>query len=308
MILQDWTEEHTCRFQKDMFKVKHNLASTGLFTDEALIDLLDRHPKDQLDVCMPADHPVYEFKFRTGDVRDVDGKTLIEAVKSGAIWMNLRKAMNLHPEYKAVLDEMYEELAEKTGQNSFHARGGILISSPVAKVPLHFDATETILWHVRGHKRMYLYPMTREFLPDEDYEALMFNQTEDYLPYRPEMEEAATYFDLHDGEMMTWPLNAPHRVENMSYCVSVTTEYSTRESSVKNAAMYTNAVLRRKLGFSPDWRSASYPEKLIKAGAGKVLRKVGVLDSVKAVDMVSFVVDKNAAGYVRDVAPYERVF
>ena len=55
-------------------------------------------------------------------------------------------------------------------------------------------------------------------------------------------------------------------------------------------------------------RDRSYPEKLIKAGAGKVLRKVGVLDSVKAVDMVSFVVDKNAAGYVRDVAPYERVF
>jgi len=308
MILSHWTEEHTRRFQKDMFKVKHNLSSTGLFTDEALIDLLDRHPKDQLDVCTISDHPVYEFKFRTGDVRDVDGKTLIEAVKSGSIWMNLRKAMNLHPEYKAVLDQMYGELAQKTGQKSFHARGGILISSPVAKVPLHFDATETILWHVRGHKRMYLYPQTEEFLADEDYETLMFNQTEDYLPYRPDMEEAATYFDLNDDEMMTWPLNAPHRVENMSYCVSVTTEYSTRESSIKNAVMYTNAVLRRKLGMSPDWRSASYPEKLLKAGAGKVLRKVGVLDGAKVEDMVSFVVDKNVAGYIRDVTPYQRVF
>ena len=308
MILDGWTADHTARFQKDMFKVKHNLNDTGLFTDDALAELLDKHPRDKLDVCAKGDHPVFEFKFRTGDVRDVDGKTLIEAAKNGSIWMNLREAMNIHPEYKRVLDQMYGDLAEKTGQKSFHARGGILISSPTAKVPYHFDATETILWHVHGHKRMYLYPRTEEFLPDDGYETYMFNKTEDYLPYNDGMEEAATMFDLHDNEMITWPLNSPHRVENMSYCVSVTTEYSTRESSIKNSVMYANAVLRRRLGMSPDWRSASGPEKVIKAGLGKVLRKVGVLDDLTAEDYVTFTVDKDAPNFIRDVEPYQRSF
>jgi len=308
MILNGWTDRDTARFQKDMFKVKHRLNETGLFTDEVLADLLDKHPKEQLDVCARDNHPIFEFKFRTGDVRDVDGKTLIEAVKKGSIWMNLRKAMNIHPEYSAVLTQIYGEIAEKTGQKPYHARGGILISSPTAKVPFHFDATETILWHVRGHKRMYLYPRTEAFLPDEGYEALMFSQTEDYLPYNDTMDEAATCFDLHDNEMMTWPLNAPHRVENLSYCVSVTTEYSTRESSIKNAVMYTNAVLRQKYAKSPNWRSASTPERLVKAGLGKVLRKVGVLDNMKVKDLVSFTVDKNAPNYIRDVEPYQRSF
>lgn len=308
MIITDWVDEHTEKFRKETFKIKHDLISTGLFSDEALSELLDKHPKDQLDVCTLSNHPIYEYKFRTGDVRDVDGETLIEAVKAGTIWMNLRKAMNIHPEYRAVLEKMYGEIGTLTGKKPFHARGGILISSPAAQVPLHFDATETILWHIRGQKRMHFYPQTEAFLPDEDYEALMYRVTEDYLPYDPSMENEAEIFDLAEGEMITWPLNRPHRVKNQSYCVSVTTEYSTPESTLKNSTMYTNAVLRRKLGMKPNWQRASAPEKFIKAGVGKVLRKIGVLDTLKVQDMVSFTVDKNAPGYIRDVKPYVRIF
>ena len=167
-----------------------------------------------------SNHPIYQYKFRTGDVRDVDGKTLIEAVKDGTIWMNLRKAMNIHPEYSAVLDQMYGEIATLTGMKPINARGGILISSPAAKVPLHFDATETVLWHIRGQKRVILYPQTESILPDEEYETFMYKVTEDYLPHDLSMEEETESFDLEEGEMITWALNRPHRVENQSYCVS----------------------------------------------------------------------------------------
>ena len=308
MILSNWSDEHTEKFRKESFKVKHNLMATGLFSDDALAELLDKHPKDQLDVCTLSDHPVFQYKFRTGDVRGVEGKTLIEAVKAGSIWINVRKAMNIHPEYNAVLKQMYGELAELTGSKPFHARGAILISSPTAQVPLHFDATETILWHVRGHKRMYLFPNTEEFLPDEEYEKLMYRVTEDYLPYEASMEKSAISYDLYDSEMVTWPLNQPHRVENKTYCVSVTTEYSTPESTMKNAAMYTNAVLRRKFRLSPNWQSASKSEKFIKASAGKVLRKIGVLDTLKAEDLVTFKIDKTVPGFIRDVDSYVRNF
>lgn len=308
MIIPDWTEQHSEKFQNEAFKVGHTLSSTGLFTDEALADLLDRHPKSHLDVCTIGDHPVYEYKFKSGDARDVDGATLIEAVKAGAIWMNLRKAMNMHPEYKVVLDQMYGELSANTGQTSFNANGGILVSSPTAKVPFHFDATETILWHVRGHKRLYLYPNTKEFLSDEDYESLMFDQSEDYLPYARDMDAAAECFDLYDNEMLTWPLNAPHRVQNKTFCVSVTTEYSSTRSSLKNSAMYTNAILRQKFGMSPVWRPKARVVNTVKAGAGKVFRKVGVLNGLQSADFVSFVVDKNASGYVRDITPFQRDF
>lgn len=308
MILKNWTDKHSEKFRNEAFKVKHDLTETGLFTDEALADLLDRHPKDQLDVCTLKDHDVFGNTFRTGDVRGVDGRTLIDAVKKGSIWMNLRKAMNLHPDYKAVLDKMFAELSEISGQKPFQARGGILISSPTAKAPFHFDPTETILWHIRGHKKFFLYPDSEDFLADKDYEKVIFSQSEDNLPYRTDMESSAQCFDLFDNEMLTWPLNRPHRVENMSYCVSVSTEYSTAESSIKNAAMYTNAALRNKFGMSPNWRTASLPEKVVKAGMGRVLRKIGVLNEMRAVDYVSFQIDPNLPNYIRDVPPYERNF
>jgi len=262
MIISNWSDEHTRKFQNETLRVKHDLISTGLFSDEALSELLDKHPKDQLDVCAISNHPIYQHKFRTGDVRDVDGKTLIEAAKDGTIWMNLRKAMNIHPEYSAVLDKMYGEIAT----------------------------------------------LTESILPDEEYETFMYKVTEDYLPHDPSMEEETESFDLKEGEMITWALNRPHRVENQSYCVSVTTEYSTHESRVKNAAMYTNAVLRQKFGLSPSWQSASQPEKYIKAGIGKILRRIGILDTLQPEDMVSFTIDKSTPGFIRDVKPYLRQF
>lgn len=308
-IFKNWTDEHTSLFRKDIITVQHRLSETGLFTDEALAQLLDKHPSQQLDVCtMTQEHELFPNKFRTGDFRDCDGKTLIEAAKAGKIWINVRKAMNIHPEYKEVLDQMYGTIADITGEPTFNARGGILISSPAARVPYHCDQTETILWHVRGKKRIYLYPPTEEYLPDEAYHSIITNDREDDIPYTPEMDQGARVFDLAPGEMISWRLNAPHRVDNQSYCVSVTTEYSTKESAFKNSVMYTNAVLRKKLGVKSRWADASIPEKYIKSVAGRVLRKIGAYGNPESDDMVTFKVDENAPGYIVDVEPFERAF
>jgi len=307
-MLKNWTDEHTKSFRKDMFTVDHGLKETGLFTDEALAHLLDNHPRSHLDVCTIADHDVYQAKFRTGDVRDVDGKTLIEAARSGSIWMNLREAMNMHADYKVVLDELYGDLARLSGTRPMKPKGGILITCPTAQTPYHCDTQETILWHVHGQKRIYLYPTSEEYLSDEGYERILYSNSEDYLPYRKSMDEGARIFDLKENQMITWPLNAPHRVENQSFCVSVTTEYSSPESSFKNSVMYTHAVMRQKVGMNPSWRKTSYPSKIVKAAAGRLLRKIGLLESIREQDIVTFTVHKEAPGYILDTEPYRRNF
>ncbi|WP_162143703.1 hypothetical protein [Hellea balneolensis] len=308
MILQNWTTEHSQNFRKKTLVANHNLNETGLFTDDALAMLLDKHPRSHLDVCTLAGHEIYQGKFRTGDARDVDGKTLIEAARKGVIWMNVREGMNLHPEYKDVLDQMYGELSEHSGTKAFNPRGGILITCPTAQTPYHCDPTDTMLWHIHGHKRFYLYPDTPRFLPDENYERVLYSMTEDYLPYDISMEKDATIYDLTGNDLISWPLNMPHRVENMGFCVSITAEFSTPESSLKNAVMYCNAVLRQKLGMNPQWRSASTPEKLAKAFAGRVMRKLNVLSSFKDKDYVTFKVDRTAPNYIADVKPFIRNF
>jgi len=309
-MLKDWSTDHTVRFQKDIMTFKHGLAETDLFTDEALIALLEKHPKNMLDVCTMSDpnHPVYPNKMRTGDFRDVDGKTLLDAAKAGAVWMNVRRAMNLHPEYKVVLDKMYGGIAEETGNKAYNANGGILISSPVAKVPYHFDKTETILWHVRGKKRIYLYPETEKFIPDHAYEATLLTELEDDLPYVKEFDKDAKMFDLEEGQAITWPLNSPHRVDNTAFCVSVTTEYSTRESGMKNSAMITNATLRHKFGFDTSYRDTSPIGRQFKSYFGRVILKAGLAAKEDRIDMVTFKIDPKSPNFIADTEPYKRDF
>jgi len=309
-MLTDWTLGHTRRFREETVTFHHDLVSTELFSDEALTRLLEKHPADQLDVCSMNEtpDPAFPNNFLTGDFRGVPAKTLMAAAKAGRIFINLRKAMNIHPEYKAVLDQMFDSLSERTGFEDFKPNGGILISSPISQTPYHFDKTETILWHIRGEKRIYIYPMAEKFIADEDYEATAVSYRVDDLPYEEGFDAEATAYDLLPGQAIAWPLNSPHRVDNSSFCVSVTTEYSTRESSIKNNNMVANAALRGKFGIQPRFNMDGPVKRLAKAGFGVALRKMGYIERKDEPDMVSFTLDPSVSGYVVPTEPFVRDF
>jgi hypothetical protein len=309
-MLDGWTDEHTGRFQKDILTFRHRLEETGLFTDAALIDLLERHPAHMLDVCTmgATDDPLYPNKFRTGDFRDASAADLLAAAKAGCVWINARKAMNIHEDYNAVLTRMYGDLSDATGNRAFNANGGILISSPVARVPYHFDKTEVILWHVRGQKTVHVWPVSQEFIPDRAVEATLTNMIEDDLPYTAAFEDHSTVLKLQPGQGATWPLNAPHRVDNDTFCVSVTTEYSTTESATKSAAMMTNATLRRYAGMNPLYERDGVVARRLKSIAGRIIRKTPLAADTTGADMVTFKIDASVDGYLVDVEPFERNF
>ena len=309
-MLTDWTVEHSRRFQKEIMTFGHDLSSSGLFSDEALIALLRKHPSEQLDVCSMSDNadPRFPNEFLTGDFRNVEPEVLLDAAKAGRIWINVRKGMNLHPEYNELLSQMYGGIAERVGGKTYNANGGILISSPISQTPYHFDKTETILWHVRGGKRIYIYPLTEEFIADKDYEAIITNDLVDDLPYDKSFDDAAKVFDLQPGQAISWPLNSPHRVDNTSFCVSVTTEYSTRESAIKNANMIANAALRSKFGRSPNYANDGQFKRMAKMGLGVTLRRLGYVANSSEPDMVKFRIDPDAKGFVVPTEPFVRNF
>ncbi len=307
-IFKNWTDEHSKKFQNDTICVDHKLEQTGLFSDDALIALLDKHPASQLDVCTMGQHAQFKDHFRTGDFRGCDGKTLLEAVKAGRLWINVRRAMNVHPEYNKLLQEIYGELAVNTGNKEFNARGGILISSPIAKVPYHTDSTHTILWHIRGTKKLYIYPMAQEFMSDDAYEQVITNTILDDVPYEQAYDKHAHILTLTGGEMASWQLNQPHRVVNETFCVSVTTEYSTRASAFKNSAMFAQAAMRSKFGAKPIWDETPMAGKIAKSMFGKVLQKSGLYNTQNKEDFVTFKIDKSVPGYITDIEPMLRDF
>ena len=309
-IIKDWSDAHNETLKNDVLLFDHGLRDTGLFTDEALIDLLDRHSAVLLDTCTLVESPDPDFpgRLRTGDFRDCSGKDLLAAVKEGWVWLNMREAMLVHPEYKAVLDGMYKEFGKATGRRILNPKGGILITSPVARTPYHFDKTETVLWHIRGKKRVYVYPLESEFISDESFEQTLINPIDDDLPYKADFDKSARVVDLKEGQAITWPLNSPHRVENSELCVSVTSEYSTPESGIKNSAMVANATWREKFGSGSTYSQQSKAGRVVRSVFGRTLKKAGFAAVNKPKDMVSFKIDPNVEGFIVDTEPFERNF
>ncbi len=312
-LLENWSGEARKKYGKDILINKHRLAETGLFTDEALIRLLDKHPSHLIDFQYVEEDPDYPDRQVTIDFSGADGATMMKVVKTNArVWINVREAMNTHPEYKEVYDQLLDELEAKTGKDKArrNCRGGILISSPTAATPYHSDPTTTLLWHIRGHKQAWVYPRTPEFIKDVDYENIVIGEMDEDMPFSYEMDKGALVgpADLMGGELVSWPHPSPHRVENRTFCVSMVMEFSTPESAFRNSVSMTNAWLRRRFRMNPSWYGASVPEKAVKAVMGRILAKFGTRQKFRRKDWVRYKLDMNVDGFIRAVSkPYERV-
>jgi len=90
--------------------------------------------------------------------------------------------------------------------------------------------------------------------------------------------------------------------------VSVTTEYSTRESGLKNAAMLTNAVLRQRFGMEPSYTEDGDLKRQIKSVFGRVIGKTSFAPDTSEPDMVTFGISDAAENFIVDVEAFERNF
>lgn len=308
-ILTNWTNQHRDNFFTTPMKAKHRLEDSGMFTDEALAALIERHPLHLIDVCTMGENTEKPNAFRTGDFRGLSGAQLVKAAQDGDVWINLRQVTNEHTDYSKLLEATFTELKTRVPELDVRGpKGGILISSKKTRVPYHADQTITLLWHIRGTKRFYVYPSKGDFLPDHAYESIILQETTEDVPYRAEFDDQATVLRLEPGELAIWPLNAPHKVENETFCVSLTVECPTRESAFRNSVFYANGVLRRKLGMRPSFAASSSAGRMTKAVMGAAMRKANYQPTKAVEHFVTFKVDPNAPGYIQDTPPYVRAF
>jgi len=123
--------------------------------------------------------------------------------------------------------------------------GQLILSSPTTRVPFHFDAASVVLFRLRGVKRVWVYPNTDPFLPQDVMEQVIMRTTKEELPYQRIMHGAAWRFGIVPGEALSWPLYAPHRVENQEgLCVSLSMDYQKWGSRITTGAHRANGVLR----------------------------------------------------------------
>ncbi len=280
----DFTEETGTSFKQKPVVWQHSLATSSLFSDEALIWLIENHPRDHADFCTMDRGASDRASWRGGDPGSHSGAELLKAVRQGRLWINLRKTCNIHPQYQAILHDMTTQLRDKMpGFKPTSMMGGLLISSPTAAVPYHIDRSDVMLWHIRGHKRLWVYPLNEETLPEREVEEILLHEHNDDVPYNPAVENQAMVLDLEPGMAVSWPLHGPHRVENLGDLnVSITVEWSGMPTVIQNGAHITNGILRRKLGMNPQVENQGAISRFVRFAASRVLRKMKLVDAKAA--------------------------
>lgn len=306
MIFKSFTDQDKALWGRHTVQLEHTLHEHELFSDEALMDLIDRFPRDKYNLITMGQPGAPRAYWREGEKGDATGADVFEAIANGRLWINLRKVMDVDKRYADLLDEMFEEARGHVPDfETFKRNMGILVSSPGAQVYYHCDIPGQSLWQVRGRKKVYLYPNTAPFLPEPEMEKVILGETEEEIHHESWFDDHATVIELAPGQMLHWPLNAPHRVENLDMLnISITTEHYTDDIRKQYAVRYANGVLRSRLGMqnlSPAIDTPSLYPKMALAAAFKF----GGLQKAKAFKhVVDFRVAKDKPDGVMDIPSY----
>ncbi len=299
-IITHWTDENTKDYGVQPLVAQHSLHEGDRFSDAGLASLLDRYPRDKLGIYTMGKDPENWRTFVGGDAAELSGEEIVQAVKTGRIWLNLRAVNEDFDEYAELSDAMFEEVKTCTGQATFKEDVGLLISSPNAQVFYHLDIPLVLLWQLRGVKKVWIYPNTAEFAPDENIERIVLKETEEEFDYKPEFDAHAFTVDLEPGMFASWPQWAPHRIENKDMMnVSLSVEYMTLPAILRANMLYTNGYMRRRFGANPDRQNASGPALWMKAALARALKLTNSAKEFKKDPRSHFKIDLSASDCVQ---------
>ncbi|MCB1474719.1 MAG: hypothetical protein H6883_03780 [Rhodobiaceae bacterium] len=295
--LTDWTPQASRDWGRAPIRLQHRLAETGLFTDEALAEIIDRYPVESYSLISMGAFGS-ERRWRIGRVDGLSGREIIDAIRENQLWLNLRSIDQVDPRFASLFATFLKELGEDVGGlDAFPGKMGVLISGPRTKVDYHADLPGQSLWQIRGEKTVYVYPPEAPYISDEQLQDITYDGVEK-LDYEKAFDEGAAVLPLKPGEMLHWQLNAPHRVENGDMMnVSVTTEYLTTPIKRLNHMNLANAILRHRFGITSRTRPTSGPVYFGKALLQAGFAKAGLLERrVARSHAQSFVLGRNARG------------
>lgn len=298
----NWEDNLNEAFGQQLVHASHTLHNSPLFSDASLTGLLDAYPREHLGIWTFASHGEGEEAPVRGEAPDLSGEQLLDAVRKGQIWLNLR-AVNQHvSDYTGVADTIFDSLQSTTGRRVFKRDMGVLISSPNIHVHYHLDIPMVTLFQIRGEKTLWFYPPTSKFAPDEKVEAIVLKEQEEGLAFRHDFEAEATQVQMKPGMGVSWPQTAPHRVCNGNMMnVSLSCEFMTLPALLRANALYTNGHLRRRFGATPKRPGRVDANTLGKAVIARILKKIAQPQGASTPTPATFRIDPSAPDQTRSL-------
>jgi len=298
----NWDDTHSELWSHQTIRLEHGMHKQPAFSLGDLARLIEIYPREHYSLVRTGAQGASRV-WRDGEIGKLSGRQVIETIARGGLWLNLREASSIDRRYHDMIDQMFAEVAVKVPDFEMPThQAGILISSPDAQVYYHVDLPGQGLIQIAGRKRVYIYPNTPPFIRPEHLEDCALFQSEVDIPYAAWYDKHAQVIDLEPGQMLIWPLNAPHRVENLdTFNISMTVSYMNDEIRRAQAVHLANGLLRRQFGYTPKSRSLRGPGFLAKRVMQRLLRDSGWVKRERAIRCrTDFRLDETDPGTIVD--------
>jgi len=248
----EWNSQEYASFGTIAQVNKHRYHELPLFEEDALIRLLDDYPRRWLQAFTMGEDPSNASEWKCVDINESStGSELWDAVKNGRIWFNITHIEKYSKDYEQLIEGMYKHIGVHCPhlQNPKANYSTLLISSPKAQVYYHLDAEPNMLWHLRGQKKVWIYPaMDTKFVPQNLLEDIYAGEIDENLPFDPSFDNEADEYLLSPGDVASWPHNGPHRIVNQDLNVSLATSYYTPVVYKRQYVQLANRFLLRGMG------------------------------------------------------------
>ena len=302
-IFTTWNDTHSQLWGHQPIRLEHAMHKRPAFSMDELAKLIETYPREHYSLIKTGAKGSSRV-WREGEIGELSGHQVIEAISRGGLWLNLRNVTSVDRRFRDMIDQMFAEIAGKVpGFDAPTHQAGILVSSPDAQVYYHADLPGQGLIQIAGRKRVYLYPNTPPFVRPEHLEDIALFDVEVDIPYEPWYDQHAQVIDLEPGQMLNWPLNAPHRVENLGVVnISMTVSYVSDEIRRAQILNLANGMLRHRFGYTPKSRSLRGPSFFAKQVMQKLLRDGNWVKRERAVRRaIDFRLDETDLGRIVDV-------
>lgn len=277
----------------------HNLHQLDIFSDEYLARAIENHPSDLLDVCLKG-------SFIQVDPNGISGKDVLECVKKGLLWINLRRIESFDNPIGNLIKQMHVESNTLLKRKTYNHVGGLLISSPSSGAGYHFDLTDVTLWHIRGKKHIYIYPDGEPFVMKEGLEKIALARGVEKIPYESKFDNFAKIFTLLPGQMISWPHLAPHKVENDTCLnVSLSLESVTMSSRFRLGSLFFDAFTQKHFNLQIMAHSKIKLVQVIKTFFSVIIKKIGISEQDRELTGYSYKLDMSAPNFLRPIEEFE---
>ena len=279
-----WSAEEFQNFGKVPQVSKHSYHELDLFSDETLINVLDNYPRKWLQCYTMGFDPENHQDWTSVHIADSSGAEILDALKKGRMWVNAIHIDKYNGEYAELIRQMYVVINQNCEHitNAKSAFSALILSSPGVQVYCHIDADANMLWHLKGRKRVWVWPARDErFTPQTYIEEIIGEERHEDIPYQRWYDEHAFSHELTPGEAISWPQHAPHRVENVDLNVSLTTSYGSQESRRQLSVHGANHHILKPLGVKNRSMELDGFTPAVKEFSYRAMHKLGLLKGGK---------------------------